>query len=202
MRRRPCRCRSDGRGVHGVRRAGAMPLRRRKARSERLPRGSHGPAVAAEVEPVSGAADHPRRSTRHSPAWSRFIPPASVPSPRAWRRARRGWPAHRAAGRPAARHLRGHRLRRPDAGRSTWSTTTPTSRRCRSGQRAIDHPRADDRSRNMPKACDSRRRDKRCATRAPRFAVSIDPGAMTARPTRLTNPTVAHGSSTGGRAST
>ena len=56
-------------------------------------------------------------------------------------------------------------------------------------------------SRNMPNACERRRRLRRCATRAPSVAVSIEPGAITARPARLTNPTVAQGSSTGGRAS-
>ena len=75
----------DGR-VRVVRGAGAMPFRHRQAGTECLSCRPHGPADTAKVESVpGGAADACRAGCGAGRRWRRCIPPASVPSPRAWR---------------------------------------------------------------------------------------------------------------------
>ena len=115
-------------GLRVVCGAGAMPLRRGQAGTERLSRGPHGHAAAAEVGAVPGSTrSRPRRSTPRWPASRRFIPPASARSRKAWRASSR-WvdasPCRRSTCCAASACWSTARCR---SFRSTWSSKKPTS---------------------------------------------------------------------------
>ena len=136
--------RAGARDLRVLRGAGAVPVRRRQAGSEFLPRRRHGHAAAQDLGAVSGSADHAcgarcdagrtQRDSSHRQAIAFRRHGASD---------RGGRAPDRIPGRSAARRLPADRL--PGAG---------TADRCRlrrqrsraagdSGQRAINHSRAD-----------------------------------------------------------